>query len=793
MRFNLLIGFMGILTSLTFAQPRLSIEKIMQGEQFIGFSPSNIQWGVDQSTIYFNWNPKKEKVPSLYKSDLTGMAPVAVTLEEQKNIRPEEGDYNGDRSLRVYEFRGDLYLHEIKSGHHKRLTHTMGVEEDPHFLGTEELIVFKMNDNMFTWDLKNDALVQRTNIQLKSDDKPSRKTDAQQEWLKRDQMDLIDVLEDRKLRRDLLSARRDSLNETRLKPFYLDGKRIIHQVLSPDLRYCILTLMTPAADNRNTKVPDYVGESGYVEDLNSRPKVGSPQPTYNMWIIRLDKDTFYQVDTKQIPGIYDKPLYLKDYVQHDSLWKPRHDQPRPVTFAGPLYNKSGSQAVLTARTMDNKDRWIMLLDVASGKLDVLDRQHDEAWIGGPGVGGWGGALGNLGWLNDNETIWFQSEETGFSHLYTVSARTKVKKALTNGQFEILEANLSADGKTFFLLSNREGSEQQHIYHLPSQGGDMIKVTNRKGGYQAFLSPDEKYLALLYSYSNQPWELVVKENKPGAEEKQITYSTTEEFKKYPWRDPEIITFTARDGAAVKARIYTPTKKNNSGAAVIFVHGAGYLQNVHKWWSSYSREFMFHNLLADEGYTVLDIDYRGSAGYGRDWRTGIYRYMGGKDLSDHVDGAQHLVKKYGIDPKRIGIYGGSYGGFITLMAMFTSPGTFACGAGLRSVTDWAHYNHGYTANILNTPVEDSIAYRRSSPIYHAEGLQGHLLMLHGMVDVNVQFQDVVRLSQRLIELGKDKWDLAVFPKEDHGFIEPSSWTDEYKRIYRLFQEHLSRHKP
>jgi dipeptidyl aminopeptidase/acylaminoacyl peptidase len=150
----------------------------------------------------------------------------------------------------------------------------------------------------------------------------------------------------------------------------------------------------------------------------------------------------------------------------------------------------------------------------------------------------------------------------------------------------------------------------------------------------------------------------------------------------------------------------------------------------------------------------------------------------------------VEAYDIDPDRIGIYGGSYGGFITLMAMFTAPGTFKAGAALRSVTDWAHYNHPYTSNILNTPVEDSIAYRKSSPIYHAEGLQDHLVILHGMVDRNVQFQDVVRLAQRLIELGKDNWEFAVFPMEGHGFVEPSSWADEYKRIYKIFEDNLKK---
>ncbi len=197
-----------------------------------------------------------------------------------------------------------------------------------------------------------------------------------------------------------------------------------------------------------------------------------------------------------------------------------------------------------------------------------------------------------------------------------------------------------------------------------------------------------------------------------------------------------------------------------------------------------------MLADQGYTVLDIDYRGSAGYGRDCRTGIYRHMGGKDLSDQVDGAQFLVEKCGVNPRNIGLYGGSYGGFITLMAMFNEPNVFAAGAALRSVTDWAHYNHGYTANILNEPFNDSLAYRRSSPINFAAGLKGHLLMCHGMVDVNVHFQDIVRISQKLIELGKDNWELAVYPMEDHGFVEPSSWTDEYKRIYKLFEQQLKK---
>jgi dipeptidyl aminopeptidase/acylaminoacyl peptidase len=164
------------------------------------------------------------------------------------------------------------------------------------------------------------------------------------------------------------------------------------------------------------------------------------------------------------------------------------------------------------------------------------------------------------------------------------------------------------------------------------------------------------------------------------------------------------------------------------------------------------------------------------------------MGGWDLNDHLSGRSYLVEQMGINPKKVGMYGGSYGGFMTLMALFTTPDSFACGAALRSVTDWAHYNHGYTSNILNTPETDSLSYAQSSPINFAKNLKNPLLMLHGMVDDNVQFQDIVRLSQRLIELEKDQWELAVYPVENHGFKERSSWLDEYKRIFKLFEQHL-----
>jgi len=330
-----------------------------------------------------------------------------------------------------------------------------------------------------------------------------------------------------------------------------------------------------------------------------------------------------------------------------------------------------------------------------------------------------------------------------------------------------------------------------------------------GNSQAYLSPDEKTVALIHSTANRPPELFLMDNTPGSAARQITITPTEEWRSFPWIIPELITFKARDGAEVYARVYTPemlkpspagpgqrlpakaSSKNTAAArrpGILFVHGAGYAQNAHRFWSSYYHEYMFHHLLIDRGFVVMDVDYRGSSGYGRDWRTGIYRHMGGKDLDDEVDAAKYMADNLNVDPRRIGIYGGSYGGFITLMAMFTQPGVFAAGAALRPVTDWAHYNHSYTANILNLPQSDQDAYRQSSPIYLAEGLKGALLICHGVVDTNVHFQDTVRLAERLMELRKENWEIALYPVEDHGFKRPDSWVDEYRRILKLFESKL-----
>ena len=764
------------------AQSSLSIEQIMQGTKFIGQSPSGISWSADSRSVRFNWNPEMEDLSDAYKCNISDLSVQKMTHEEQAQWI-NRYVFNKSRNLITYANNGDLYLAEVDGNNRLRITNTIGTERNPDFVDEDQKILYQSGDNFFTWDINTGIIEQLTNFR-KGDKKKEKPLKDHETWLADEQMDLMQVLSEREEINEKRDERRESFMEDRPDPIYLGKNTIRAQKLSPDMRFVSYTLVK-SPESRSTKVPHFVTEDAYLDIRNARTKVGSPQSTFEFYIYDLQADSTYKFDTKQIEGIFDKPEFLRDY-HTEGEYEEKYENERAVSIFGPIYNEETGDAIIVVRAHDNKDRWILALDMETGSARLLDRQHDEAWIGGPGISGWNFTAGNLDWI-DKDHFYFQSEASGYSHLYKMNFNTGKKVQLTNGNWEVRNAWLNRDKNLFYMITNEVEPGQQQFYQMNIDGTNKKKLSNQVGGYQIFMSPNEKEILALYSAQNQPWELY-KINPESGTEQRITSSTTEAFERYDWRKPGLVSFKARDGAEVPARLYKNQETAKGGPAVIFVHGAGYLQNAHKWWSSYYREYMFHNFLVDQGYTVLDIDYRASDGYGRDWRTAIYRHMGGWDLNDQIDGAKYLVEEHGIDPDRIGIYGGSYGGFITLMALFTSPGTFQCGAALRSVTDWAHYNHGYTSNILNTPVEDPEAFRKSSPIYFAEHLEDQLLILHGMVDSNVQFQDVVRLAQRLIELGKDNWEFAVFPVEGHGFIESSSWTDEYKRIFNLFENHL-----
>ncbi|GEM_PF-8240 len=764
--------------SLTFRIPPergfpLTVESIMRGPDLVGYGIDSLRWSGDGSRLYFSWRRPGERKSHTYVLARADGSLKRLTDEEARKVPPPSGDYSKDRRQVVFVEDGDIVLQDTVTDRRRTLMRTVEAESSPRFTADEKGVVYVRDNNLYRISLDDGTVVQLTDFRSGPRPPEPRPTDSQR-FLEAQQKELFEAARERARERAEAEERRKEREKR--KPYYIPrGARVSGFELSPDQTFVAFTQTEPAERSKTAAVPNYVTDSGYTEDIATRTKVGDEQGTSRMGLV--------SVETGEVVWI--------DHGQKD----------RVVNLSSPLWSEDGAVLVAAGTSRDTKDRWLFRVDPKTGKAAVIDHLHDDAWI----LGGFGRS--QAGWMPDGKSVYFVAEKEGYLQLYAAAIDGSGVRPLTSGRFEVFEPSLSNDKTLFYFTSSEVHPGERHFYSMPASGGARTRITSMPGSHRVLLSPDEKTAAVIYSCSNRPPELYLMDNRPQAPARRITLTPTEEWLSFPWLDPKLITFRARDGAEVYARVYTPemlreaagkpaaapARKRPGAAAekrpgVIFVHGAGYAQNAHRYWSSYYREYMFHHLLADRGFVVMDIDYRGSAGYGRDWRTAIYRHMGGKDLDDQVDGARWMVENLDVDPKRIGIYGGSYGGFITLMAMFTRPDVFAAGAALRPVTDWAHYNHGYTVNILNQPQDDPEAYKRSSPIYFAEGLRGPLLICHGVVDTNVHFQDTVRLAERLIELHKENWEVALYPVENHGFQRGDSWADEYRRILKLFETHL-----
>jgi dipeptidyl aminopeptidase/acylaminoacyl peptidase len=747
----------------------LTIPNIMRGPEVYGREPQNPRFTPNGEYIYFNWLPpgtdwRETNKPYRVRAQ-AGARPERVTEAHMDSVGPSlaAGALSRDGARRAVSYNGDLYLIDVRAGTTRRLTDTPAItESNPSFAADGRRLYFlRDGQNVMSLDLDTPLIRQVTDIRPGPAPADPRTTDKQRAALEEQQKQLFGVIRDQMRLDSINRADRLWREGTRTKTLYLGpNERVTGLTVSPAGNALILTTTIQTQGTRSTIVPNWITANGYTEDLTVRTKVGDVQ--------NGGRAAFMSLPSGEVHWI--RPI-------------PRDSTETPSITAVLGWNDAGTQALLFTERKDFKERYLHRIDATTGRATSIDVLKDSAWVGGP-------CYPCGGYVPGTDKVWLVSEADGYAHLYTMNPDGSARQQLTKGKWEVEDVRISSDRRFFELHTSEASPFERHFYRMPIAGGAAERITTQMGGHTVVVSPNGQLIADVYSQSNRPPELNVGPYQASTTLAQLTTSPTAEWLSHNWIKPEIVRVPASDGAQVPARIYRPRDvgARPNGAAVIFVHGAGYLHNVHNFWSSYSREYMFNHFLASKGYVVLDIDYRASAGYGRDWRTAIYRWMGGRDLADHVDGSRYLRKEYGIPAERVGIYGGSYGGFITLMALFTAPKEFGAGAALRSVTDWAHYNHPYTGRILNLPQDDTLSFRRSSPIYFAEGLEDPLVMLHGMVDTNVHYQDIVRLTQRLIELGKTGWELASYPVENHGFTRPDSWTDEYRRIFEIFERSL-----
>jgi dipeptidyl aminopeptidase/acylaminoacyl peptidase len=800
----ILLCIMGIAFTPSFAteQTPLTLKKIMADPDWIARSPNGLLWSSDSSQFYFERKRLGTEVKDLYKIDINSKAQVEVAPTETLLLESFEGATSANGKQRIFTYQGDIFIAD-EDNKISRLTKTEVTESNVMFLN-DGRVAYQVQHDYFTIDLATNFHEQLVSLNIGQNKSPQTKDDFLTEQQKR----LFKIVQKREREKSLKTEQKKQTKEAlalgEIATIYFENAERINQTsLSPNGQYLIVTTSQEGFEGRNDSMPEWVNSSGYVNPKTVRVHVGNAEPQREeIWLIDVNSGQKTELSKSKLPRITDDVLAdikKENYKAKGEKYRSpkRKNRKERATYVyqwagadgGIIWSDSGDNVAINLFADDNKDRWIVGVDFKKKQLKLHHHHQDKAWVNKSD-------FHEFGFLPQSENLYFLSEKTGYAHLYFKKQSAKKAKQITSGKYIVSSLTPSKDGRSMYFKANKDHPGEYEIYRVSLEDKNIEQLTKLDGMTDYTLSPNESTLMLAHSKLLQPTELYIQENQVGAEAKRVTHTIESSFSDIEWNAPEIIAVPSTHfKGEVYSRLYRPAQEskalasNEAGApAVIFVHGAGYLQNAHKGWSGYFREFMFHNLLAQQGVTVLDMDYRASKGYGRDHRTAIYRQMGKPELEDFKDGIAYLVEQEGIDPKRVGIYGGSYGGFMTFMALFKEPELFAAGAALRPVTDWAHYNHWYTSPILNNPQDDQIAYQRSSPINFAQGLTKPLLICHGMVDDNVFYKDSVRLVQRLIELEKEDFELAAYPIEPHGFKEPSSWLDEYRRIYKLFKQHI-----
>ncbi|WP_372903979.1 S9 family peptidase [Rhodohalobacter sp.] len=450
------------------------------------------------------------------------------------------------------------------------------------------------------------------------------------------------------------------------------------------------------------------------------------------------------------------------------------------SFSGNFSVKDSSDAAL-------KHRKVIVYDHQNESRSVIFEEETDGWLSGT----------SISFAQRTDRLMIRSEQSGWNHIYIANLATGTVEQLTEGDFEITWANW-LDDQTIIYANNEADYGERHIFIHNLRDGSVEQLTSDEAyRYQFRLSDDNTKLVYAKTYFNEPYDLYMIDLENPEEEIQLTHSVPDSFYDYNWQQEEYVRFTGRDGVTdLSMSVLYPKNfdTNRQYPVVVFAHGAGSLQNVYKGWSNnYWREYMFHQYLLNQGYVVVEVDFRHSTGYGRKFREDVTNWMGKYEVEDIVDGLDWVQEKTNgaLDLDNVGIYGGSYGGFMALYAVSDAPDRFHAAAALRKVSNWRNYyyaNPWYTLPRLGDPEEVPEHYDRSSPLTYAPDLERPVILLHGLIDDNVGAQDAFQYADELIQNGNTNFEMMIYPSERHGFTSPNSWHDEYLRIFEFFEKHL-----
>jgi dipeptidyl aminopeptidase/acylaminoacyl peptidase len=460
------------------------------------------------------------------------------------------------------------------------------------------------------------------------------------------------------------------------------------------------------------------------------------------------------------------------------------------------------RVVFDRQSADFKKRTIYVGDVTTGAVRTAYEDVDEKFWSIPPQADPAGLPSP-----DGKWIAFVSDRDGWDHLYVVPADGGAAVQITKGAFEVWRPSWSPDSTRLAFDANqpgRPGTRHIGIATLsPDPGHATVEsiTADRGTNIAAVWSPDGKQL--IYQHTNPHNSADLFLTGAGAAARatkavRVSDSMPATIDRSTFVEPELVHYAGPDGQQVPAWLFMPKNldRTRKHPAVVWIHGDGINQNYDGWHvqRNYAVYYSFHQYLLQKGYVVLAPDYRGSIGYGRAWRQGVYMNVGGKDAKDAWMGANYLRTLGYVDMDRVGVWGLSYGGFFTLIAVTDQPKLYRAAVDVAGVVDYAMYYNdpyhgGWTASRIGTPEQNPQIYAQASPLSHVDRLERPLLVLHGTSDINVPYLHSVRLIDELLKKGKGGLlSFMVYPGEFHYFTREHVLKDAWRRVERFFDEYL-----
>ena len=786
----------------------ITIEQAMADPDWIGPPVQHPYWSVDGQSVYYSLKQNGTQIRDLHRIGLADGKDAIVGPEAMPAADGADAVFDRTHTRAAFVRNGDVFIRDVATARLTQVTRTAQRESAPQFSADGRALQYRSGNDWFVYDIAGGIGGPAAVVKAEKDPDAKKPDDLADLQLK-----FFSTVREIKADRDAQKKHDEAFEKAdpsrAPRPFYVgDDVRIEGTSLAPDGRW-LLVFTTPKAYEKGKagKLQHFVTESGYEEQQDERTRVGRNDPApQSIVLLDLAEHAQYKLAAGDLPGIHDDPLKAireenAKRAKDDKTAKPdadkkkdaKDDKPKERAIrivsdaedgggGGVEWSADGRNVAIQIRAIDNKDRWIATVDFGAHKLVTQHRLTDPAWIN------W--SFNEFGWEKDDRTLWYVSEETGYAQLYAKSPGGKAS-ALTHGTFEVSAPVLSPDGKWFYVRANAEAPYAYDVYRVAAGGGELKRISSLKGLQEFGLSPDGRQLALLRSGPYLPPQvaLVERGRRRRARSHRHAHGRVQGDRVARAQDRRSA-FDAHEAAdlrqALRAEGFRRFEEVSGGA----------LRARRRLHAERARAVAVLLPRADVPQPAQRARLR-RARHGLPRQRRLRPRLAHRDLppdgplpSSRISSTACTGSKrtHSVDANRIGVYGGSYGGFMTLIAMFRAPDVFKAGAALRPVTDWTQYNHEYTSNILNDPQIDPIAYERSSPIEFADGLKGHLLIAHGMIDDNVLFEDSARLYQKLIELHKDNFEIAPYPMERHGFVHADSWLDEYKRIYRLFETSL-----